>query len=181
VNSKNKNLRNNSKILNSSDDGEAIPESIKYMLQDNIDESNANNLKNLIKDTKEEEKNYYNSTYNKILMKSENTSISSGVHNKPNIIIPPIDPFEFTLKIIKFKEDEEINKLKKMANQSVQTNRNVFQKNSGYMSKSMPTNNDVIFDHIFINSNGEKNSNMNWKYDNLVNEFIIPDESKLIL
>jgi hypothetical protein len=133
-----------------------------------------NNLRPNFRFIQNKDNSNINQNFNKIEKNASILSESLDYLKKPILT----DPYELTLKIMQYSKER-----KKTQKLNSQLNINSPNSSSGYLSVSKPTNNDVIFEHIYINLNGEKklpNTNSNFLYDQVNNEFIVPEDSKKI-
>ena len=117
-----------------------------------------------------------NSKSNSNLRNGQNFNSNQNTVNKINQEkenLAPVDPYELTLKIMQYSKDKKKKTNFFMGN---------INKNTGYLATSKPTNSEIIFDHIYINTNGDKklpNSDSDFVYDQLKNEFVVPEVSKI--
>jgi hypothetical protein len=132
-----------------------------------------NNLRSSFSFLQNKSKNGVGQNFSNNIRKNPTTISQSSSNLKKSV---QIDPYELTLKIMQYSKD-------RIRNQDLnsQLNINSAKSSSGYFSVSKPTNNDIIFEHIYINLNGDKklpNTNSNFIYDQVKNEFIVPEDSK---
>lgn len=138
-------------ILNKQED-KPIKEDLSIAIKDllKVSPKNNKNLKNLIKHE-----------YNETQLLEKNKSNKDNINN---ILEGYFDPYEMTLKLMKFKEEDEKKKLE--LNQ-------LKQQYSDYGTKQSKDN--IIFDHLYLTNQGKVSTH--FIYDSFTQEFIVPEES----
>jgi hypothetical protein len=130
---------------------EDISLSIKTLLKDESPRKNLNNRNNMnLKNVVNRE--MANQTEKENIKNSDVSKESNFTHTFNKDFF---DPYEMTLKLLKLKED---NRKKLEVDQLIQTEVN-----------------NIIFDHLFLTNQGQPK--LNFIYDPLKKEFIIPEES----
>jgi hypothetical protein len=186
---------------------EDISDSIKDLLDESAEKNNKDNFRSMVGSIHDELANNKTNSYsekNKFINSvsggnenfgnnfqgsnrnfKSNSNLRNGQNFYPNqntvnknnqekVNLAPVDPYELTLKIMQYSKDKKKKTNFFMGN---------LNKNTGYLATSKPTNSEIIFDHIYINTNGDKklpNSESDFVYDQLKNEFVVPEDGKII-
>jgi hypothetical protein len=167
-------IRGNDGKFNDSSIDMNIDESIKSLLKN---EDNKINLKKFLQISNINITQINNATSIPVNNLNQNPPVdfsSSPSSNIDQIKSQSVDPYELTLKVMKFKELEEKNEKE---NEKLY---NYYKKE--VLTKTGISKDNIIFDHIFINSKGDKSlssSQNEWVYDHNQNEFHVPEEGKI--